>query len=120
MAHPRPSESDAVSSGLVVVVTTVDDETQARSMARSLVEQGLAACVQISPVDSVYRWEGVLHEHREWQLSCKVSAAQADRLQQAVLDLHPYDVPMLYTLLPCWVHSPYRQWVEQMGILPHG
>ena len=84
MSQTEPFRQQAVSSGLTVVVTTVDDETKARTMARSLVKQGLAACVQIAQVDSVYLWEGVMHEHREWQLSCKTGAAQAERLQQAI------------------------------------
>ena len=115
MVQTRQDESGGAPAGLVVMVTAVDDETQARTMARQLVEQGLAACVQISPVDSVYRWEGALHEHREWQLSCKVAAAQAGHLQQAVLAMHPYDVPMLYTMPPAWVHPPYQRWAEQAG-----
>lgn len=103
-------------AGLQLIVTTVDEEAQARSMARRVVEQGLAACVQIARIDSVYRWEGALQEAAEWQLSCKVAPAQAPALWQALLAMHPYDVPMLYALPVAQVHQPYAQWVAQAGL----
>lgn len=99
------------SADLLLIVTTVDEEAQARSVARRVVEQGLAACVQVARIDSVYRWEGALQEAAEWQLSCKVASAQAPALWQALLELHPYDVPMLYALPVAQVHQPYAQWV---------
>lgn len=98
---------------VVVLVTTVDDEAQVRSMARRLVEQQLAACVHITRIDSIYHWAGAVQEHREWQLSCKTMAARATALQQAILALHPYEVPMLYRLPVAWAHQPYGQWVAQ-------
>lgn len=102
---------------LLLLVTTVDEESQARHMARRVVEQGLAACVQIARIDSVYRWEGALQEAAEWQLSCKVAPAQAPALWQALLAMHPYEVPMLYALPVAQVHQPYAQWVAQAGLL---
>ncbi len=98
---------------VVVLVTTVDDEAQVRSMARRLVEQQLAACVHITRIDSIYHWAGAVQEHGEWQLSCKTMAARATVLQQAILALHPYEVPMLYRLPVAWAHQPYGQWVAQ-------
>lgn len=102
---------------LLLLMTTVDEESQARHMARRVVEQGLAACVQIARIDSVYRWEGALQEAAEWQLSCKVAPAQAPALWQALLAMHPYEVPMLYALPVAQVHQPYAQWVAQAGLL---
>lgn len=99
---------------MVVLVTTVEDEAQAKSMARSLIERQLAACVQIARIDSTYRWEGALQDHAEWQLSCKTTVAQVPALRQAVLAMHPYQVPMLYCLPVAWAHQPYAQWVAQM------
>ncbi|MDO4795791.1 MAG: divalent-cation tolerance protein CutA [Brachymonas sp.] len=103
------------STELLLLVTTVDDEVQARNMARSVVEQGLAACVQIARIDSVYRWEGVVQEAAEWQLSCKVAPAHAQILWQALLAMHPYEVPMLYALPVAQVHQAYAQWVAMSG-----
>lgn len=98
---------------LLLIVTTVDEEAQARSMARSVIEKGLAACVQIARIDSVYRWEGAVQEAPEWQLSCKVAPAHAQALWQALLAMHPYEVPMLYALPVALVHQAYAQWALQ-------
>lgn len=100
---------------LLLIVTTVDEEAQARSMARSVIEKGLAACVQIARIDSVYRWEGAVQETAEWQLSCKVAPAHAQALWQALLAMHPYEVPMLYAVPVAQAHQPYAQWVAQAG-----
>ena len=113
MPHPAASfrEMPQPAHAIAVIITTVDDEEQARRMARSVVEQQLAACVQIESVESLYRWDGALQDHREWQLSCKTSAAHVEDLWQALLKMHPYAVPMLYALPVASVHLPYAQWV---------
>ncbi len=113
MPHPAASfrEMPLPAHAIAVVVTTVDDEEQARRMAGSVVEQQLAACVQIESVESLYRWDGALQAHREWRLSCKTSAAHVEDLWQALLKMHPYAVPMLYALPVASVHPPYAQWV---------
>ena len=73
MSHPAASFSQMPqpAHAITVVVTTVDDEEQARRMARSVVELQLAACVQIESVESLYCWDGVLQAHREWRLPAK-------------------------------------------------
>ncbi|MDO5653752.1 MAG: divalent-cation tolerance protein CutA [Brachymonas sp.] len=98
---------------IALVITTVDDETVAQNMARAMVEQRLAACVQIQAIESTYIWEAALQEHKEWQLSCKTTASGSAALQQALLEMHPYAVPMLYALPVAWVHRPYADWVAQ-------
>lgn len=115
----RISAATACAAGanaeLLVLVTTVDSEAQVKSLARSVVERRLAACVQIARIDSVYRWEGAVQETAEWQLSCKVAPAHAQALWQALLAMHPYEVPMLYAVPVAQAHQPYAQWVAQAG-----
>ena len=113
MSHPAASFSQMPqpTHAITVVVTTVDDEEQARCMARSVVELQLAACVQIEPVESLYCWDGVLQAHREWRISCKTTEAHLGDLWQSLLKMHPYAVPMLYVLPVAFVHLPYAQWV---------
>ncbi len=74
------------------------DDT-ARTLARSLVEQRLAACVNLLPgVRSVYSWEGKLCEDDEITLLIKTSAERLPALRAAIVDQHPYDLPEIVAL----------------------
>jgi len=67
----------------------------AESIARALVEQRLAACVNRVDCASVYRWKGELHDDDETILLAKTTAEQADALVERIEELHPYDVPCI-------------------------
>ena len=62
-------------------------------MARALVGERLVACVNVLPIRSVYRWKGEVCEEPEATLLMKVSDEGVDRLREAVLRLHPYELP---------------------------
>lgn len=100
---------------LIAVLTTVGSEADARRMARALVEQRLAACVQISRIDSVYRWEGAVQEEPEWRLLVKAPASRWDELHRAVRALHPYELPALFALPVSQADEAYVQWVEDQS-----
>ena len=87
----------------------------APGIARSLVEERLAACVNILPgVTSVYVWEGAVQEETEATLLIKVSAARRDALTARLAELHPYDVPEILVLDPDVAASSqaYVAWVR--------
>lgn len=105
-------------SRTLTLLTSVGSLRQARRIARALIEQHLAACVHIIPIHSVYRWQGRLHEEREFQLSMQTSAARVTALQSALHALHPYELPALYVVAPTRVHAPYARWVAQSCSLP--
>ena len=66
--------------------TTVDSESAAESLARELIQRGLAACVQVDePVQSIYKWEGAVQSGREWRLMIKFSAAQNEQLNMFIV-----------------------------------
>lgn len=96
----------------LAVVTTVGDMEAARALARALVERRLAACVQLSPIESFYRWDGALQHEPEVRLVCKTSAAAAPALREAIVALHPYAVPAVVTMALADVNAPYAQWVQ--------
>src|SRR5580704_19364887 len=78
----------------ILVLTTAGSKDEARKIARALVERLLAACVNIVPhVSSVYRWEGEIEEAEEWLLVVKTTRAAFERVRQAILELHSYEVP---------------------------
>jgi len=94
----------------VCLVTSPPD--RAASLARELVERGLAACVNvIGNVTSVYRWQGKIHEDGESLLVIKTSAARIEELEATVLKLHPYDVPEFLVLEVASGAAGYLDWV---------
>ncbi|GIZ53409.1 divalent-cation tolerance protein CutA [Noviherbaspirillum aridicola] len=96
----------------LLVISNLPDAQSAETLARALVEQGLAACVNILPaVRSVYRWQGAIEDATEVTLFIKTAAHRYPELETAVRRLHPYEVPELIAL-PITAGLPaYLQWV---------
>ena len=82
-------------------------------MARALVEERLAACVNISPVRSCYIWEGKLNLDEEALLIIKTTKSQFEPLQKRILELHSYAVPEIIALPIIEGHQPYLDWMAQ-------
>ncbi|MBV8680219.1 MAG: divalent-cation tolerance protein CutA [Aquitalea sp.] len=98
----------------LVVICNVPDETTATHMAHVLVQEQLAACVNILPAcRSVYRWEGRLEEAGEIPLLIKTTVQAYPPLQQRLLELHPYDVPEIIALPVQHGLPAYLTWVSQ-------
>ena len=97
----------------LVVFTTLPDAGQAETLAQALVEQNLAACVNIlPPVTSVYRWQGELQQDREQLLLIKTRAARYDALMTAIKAQHPYELPEIIAL-PITAGLPaYLNWID--------
>ncbi|HSR53996.1 MAG TPA: divalent-cation tolerance protein CutA [Acidobacteriota bacterium] len=77
-----------------IVFSTIDDAQKARHLAGRLVEEGLAACVNIIPkVLSVYKWKGQVQQDEEWLMVIKTADTRLHRLLERLRELHPYDVP---------------------------
>lgn len=83
---------------LALVYTTVGLQLDARSIARTLVQERLAACVNIvSQVESIYEWEGNLERSTEWILLCKTTAERVGELTERLRSLHPYEIPCIWS-----------------------
>ena len=96
-----------------VVTTTVASAEEAKALARSLVEQRLAACVQILPAQSIYRWEGAIEDTSEWLLLCKIRAEDYASVEAALLAEHSYDTPEVI-MTPIAGGSPtYLAWLGE-------
>jgi periplasmic divalent cation tolerance protein len=77
-----------------IVLSTAGSEDEARKIAHHLVEQKLAACVNIIPrIESLYRWQGKVESSREWLLLIKTTAQQFPSVREAIAELHSYKVP---------------------------
>jgi len=98
---------------LIVYITTPDRAT-GEAIAAALVERKLAACVNLTPVYSIYRWEGQVHREEEILLIVKTRADLfEERLVPAVQELHPYQVPEIIAL-PVLMGAPgYLKWIDE-------
>jgi periplasmic divalent cation tolerance protein len=101
----------APSNALVVLVTAPDSETASR-LGRALVDEGLAACVNILPgVRSIYRWQGAVHDEPEVLCLIKSRRDLYPALRDRLTDLHPYQVPEIIGFTPTEGNAPYLRWV---------
>ena len=100
-------------SKLLVVLTSLPNMEAARALARALVEQNLAACVQITEgVHSIYRWEDKVCEEQEVLLSAKTTQAKWTEISAFIKNAHPYDLPEILAFSPEQYEERYGKWVE--------
>ena len=98
----------------VLVLSNAPDEAVATRIADALVSEGLAACVNIGgPVQSVYRWQGVVEKTTEIPLTIKTTAAKQANLIERLIALHPYDVPEAIVVPIIGGYAPYLNWVRE-------
>jgi periplasmic divalent cation tolerance protein len=104
-------------NNIVVLITAPSDEV-GKEIARMLVRQKLAACVNLlSPIHSIYTWEGEIQEERETLLVVKTRAELFEsKLIPAVRAAHPYDVPEIIALPIISGLPDYLNWIQQSTV----
>jgi periplasmic divalent cation tolerance protein len=99
----------------IVALVTCGSEEEATKIANLLVEEHLAACVNIiPPVRSLYRWEGKIWDEREWILIIKTQKKRFEELEKKVKSLHSYSVPEIIGLPVVEGSASYLKWLEEM------
>lgn len=102
-----------MSDRILIVWCSCPDRTVAATLARALVERGLAACVTELPgARSTYRWQGAVETAEEAVLMIKTRAGQLEAVKATLLELHPYDLPEIIAVDVTDGHSPYLDWVR--------
>ena len=96
----------------LLVVTTVASRDHARALARAMVERRLAACAQITPIESFYRWQGQIENEAEYRVLFKTRDALYARLEAAIRERHPYALPAIHAIATTQAHAPYAEWVH--------
>jgi periplasmic divalent cation tolerance protein len=97
----------------LVILTNCPDETSADRIARALVEQRLAACVnRLAPVRSTYRWQGAVEQASEVPLLIKSTRERYAELEAAIRSMHPYSVPEIIAIPIVAGYSAYLRWVQ--------
>lgn len=106
--------SSATDFHAVIVLTTLGAEADASALARTLVEERLAACVNVlAPMSSTYRWKGSVDHEREQQLVIKTSAARVAALEARLRALHPYEVPEFLVIPVEGGSDAYLGWIRE-------
>ncbi|HUA31964.1 MAG TPA: divalent-cation tolerance protein CutA [Candidatus Binataceae bacterium] len=97
---------------LRLVFTTASSEEQALSIARTIVTEQLAACVNIvGPMRSIYKWRDAIEDDREYLLLIKTRAAHYAKLEKRIGALHTYDVPEVISASIDRGSPPYVKWL---------
>jgi periplasmic divalent cation tolerance protein len=97
----------------IVVLSTASSAAEAEVIARRLVEERLAACVNVvTGVRSFYRWKGKIEDSPEWLLVIKSSRGRFEELRAALEKLHSYDVPEVIALPVVEGTKNYLHWME--------
>jgi len=97
----------------LLILCTCPNADSAGRIARVLVEERLAACVNRVPgLTSVYRWQGEIHEDNEVLLLIKTRRELFELLRARIIELHPYDVPEVIALEITAGHAPYLEWLR--------
>ena len=103
-----------MATDVVVVLCTLPLGDAASSIARTLVEERLAACVNLVPaVRSIYEWQGTICDEPEQLAIVKTTSDRFPALRDRLVELHPYDVPEVIALDVHDIHLPYLGWVRE-------
>jgi periplasmic divalent cation tolerance protein len=103
-----------MNSEYVLVLTTLPGDADASAFARTLVEERVAACVNLLPLmESIYRWEGDIHHETERQVIIKTSRERVVDLWERLREMHPYDVPEFIVLSIVDGNEAYLRWIGE-------
>ena len=98
--------------GITVYTTTPDKET-AKKISKGSVENGLAACCNFWPVETVYKWENELKEGTEYIVFLKTTKKNYKALEKWISEEHPYSMAAIVAIPWEDSYEPYRKWVEE-------
>jgi len=96
----------------IAVVTTIGSLEEAQAMARALVERKLAACAQISEIESFYTWNDAVQNDKEFRVLFKTTGELYQTVENAIRELHSYELPAIHAFPFEHVYAPYAEWIE--------
>ena len=101
-------------NSLLQVITTTASREEAERIGRTLVEERLAACAQVSgPLTSFYRWQGRLEDSSEWYCVLKTAVDRYAALETRLKSLHSYDTPEIIALPVLSASAEYSAWIHE-------
>lgn len=96
-----------------IVITTCPNETDARRIAKVLVEDKLVACAQLIPMQSIYKWKGKISEEPEVLLLLKTRKELFPKLEQKIKEIHLYEIPEIIQVPITAGHLSYLNWIDE-------
>ena len=112
LVHHPSFTSRRMSDSLLILCTCPDADSAGR-IARTLVEERLAVCMNRVPgIVSTYRWQGEIHEGDEVLLLIKTRRERFESLRVRLVELHPYEVPEVIAFDITAGHAPYLEWLR--------
>ena len=100
----------------VIVQTTISNEEEAKKIAKILIQDKLAACVQLKDIASLYNWDGKLCCERETLLSIKTKKELFSKVKSKILELHSYDTPEIIELDISNISEDYLKFIKENTI----
>jgi periplasmic divalent cation tolerance protein len=102
------------STGYGVVLVTAASQSEATAIATMLIEEQLAACINVFPVQSIYQWEGKIQQESEFQLIIKTNLAKFAELSSRIQEIHSYAVPEIIALPIVSGAESYLGWLSDV------
>jgi periplasmic divalent cation tolerance protein len=103
-----------VANEYCVVITTTETKEDAKAIAKSLLEAKLAACVQLSPIDSLYTWKGEMAEESEVLLLIKTREDLFSRVEESIKSNHKYETPEIIQVPIEAGSKEYLSWINEV------
>ena len=108
-----------IEKDIMIVFSTCPDAESASRIGRALVEERLAACVNVVPgIRSIYRWQGAIEDQSEVLMIVKTTADRLAQMSERLVELHPYDVPEVVAVSVAGGHDAYFRWVAEATRAP--
>ena len=95
----------------ISIYVTAGSKEEAQKIARTVVEKRLAACANVSPIESIYWWKGKVQEQVEYSMLLKTRRSKLGEVIEAVRAVHSYDVPCIVALPILAGHQDYLKWI---------
>ncbi len=96
-----------------MILVTCSNESDARQLASDLVQNKMAACVQIHPVTSIYTWEDQVHTDPEFRLMIKTKSSIYKEMETFILERHDYEVPQIVQIPIENGLTSYLKWIDE-------
>lgn len=98
----------------IMVFTTFSNREEAKRIAKILLEEGVAACVQLKEIESFYMWKGTIEEDREIQGLIKTKEEHFEKVEEIIVREHSYDVPQIVAVDIEKGSEAYLQWIGEV------
>lgn len=98
--------------GFIIVETTYPNLTKSKKIAKILIEQKLAACVEFFPINSLYSWQNKIENNKEFLLRIKTKKSNYNEIEKIILKDHDYKIPQIISIQINQGFEPYLNWIN--------